>query len=104
MASAAARNRNDRRQTVLKQFTVFKWIHTVNTLDINVRFRFVDAQQSLCIFFRELAVFQYLFHSLVLYLLRNGSTQQLSFAAQNKDIRSEEHTSELQSRENLVCR
>src|SRR5690606_40898975 len=39
-----------------------------------------------------------------LHLVRNSPALQSWFAASNAPIRSEEHTSELQSRENLVCR
>src|SRR5690606_32409264 len=39
----------------------------------------------------------------VMDFLTHGETK-VSFYIVNKDLRSEEHTSELQSRENLVCR
>src|SRR5690606_15258132 len=37
-------------------------------------------------------------------LIINGGTVQFNYIEGSSDLRSEEHTSELQSRENLVCR
>src|SRR5690606_40757602 len=79
---------------ILKSDLFFYWYNSASTRP--------NGRESISILKRVIRVIS--FFVKVMFIGKNRNVLYSGFSAHRVEIRSEEHTSELQSRENLVCR